>query len=68
MAIHSIKTSCHFRYLYPKDYKGSCNTVIEHAKHKDNYDLLQPIVDLRKKYLVKILPGRAILKAFLNIL
>ena len=26
MAMHSMKTSCRFRYLSPKDHKGSCNT------------------------------------------
>ena len=47
MAIHSIKTSCYFKYLYPKNHKGSCNTTIEHANQKDNCDLSHPIVDLR---------------------
>ena len=49
MALHSIKTSCHFRYLYPKDHKGSCNTTTEHVKHKDNGDLSHTIVDLREQ-------------------
>ena len=35
--------------MYPKDYKGSCNTAFEHAKHKDNCDLSHPIVDLREQ-------------------
>ena len=49
MAMHSIKTSYHFRYLYPKDHRESCNTAFEHAKHKDNCDLSHPIVDLREQ-------------------
>ena len=44
--MHSMKTSCYIKYLYPKDHKGSCNTAIEHAKQKDNCDLSHPIVDL----------------------
>ena len=44
--MHSMKTSCYLRYLYPKDHKGSCNTAIEHEKQKDNCDFSNPIVDL----------------------
>ena len=45
--MHSTKTSCYLRYLYPKDHKRSCNMAIEHAKQKDNCDLSHSIVDLR---------------------
>ena len=54
------------RFHVPK-IKGSCNTI-EHAKHIGNCDLSHPIGDLRKKYLVDLIAGKALLTAFLYIL
>ena len=48
MAMHSTKTSCYLRYLYPKEHEGSCNTATEHVKPKDSCDLSHPIVNLRE--------------------
>ena len=45
--MHNMKTSSHLIYLYPKDHKGSCDTPIKYAKHKDNYYKCDFLTELR---------------------